>query len=48
MRKDLVIDFESIGQNVLKLPVVDVAYATFIWERFIEEPYSFGYRKMLL
>ena len=41
MRKDLVIDFESIGQNVLKLPVVDVAYATFIWERFIEEPYSF-------
>jgi len=41
MRKDLVIDFETIGQNIMKCPAVDAAWATFYWDRFLNEPYSF-------
>lgn len=41
MRKDLVIDFETIGQNTMKCPAVDAAWATFYWDRFLNEPYSF-------
>lgn len=41
MRKDLVIDFETIGQNTMKCPAVDAAWVTFYWDRFLNEPYSF-------
>jgi len=41
VRKDFIIDFESIGQNVMKCPVVDAAWATFYWDRFLDDPYSF-------
>ena len=41
MKKDFIIDFETIGQNVEKCPIVDAAWTTFEWDRFLEDPYSF-------
>ena len=41
MKQDFIIDFESIGQDSTKCPAVDAAWATFYWDRFIDEPYSF-------
>ena len=40
-RKDFIFDLETIGANVFHCPVVDVAYTTFEWDRFAEEPYTF-------
>jgi hypothetical protein len=40
-RKDFIFDMETIGANVHVCPVVDIAYYTFEWDRFIEDPYSF-------
>ena len=40
-RVDFVFDLETIGANVHTCPIVDIAYATFEWDRFIENPYSF-------
>lgn len=34
-------DFETLGQNAQKVPALDCAYTTFVWERFLDEPYSF-------
>lgn len=34
-------DFETLGQNSQKVPALDCAFTTFVWERFLEEPYSF-------
>ena len=34
-------DFETLGQNALKVPALDCSYTTFVWERFLDEPYSF-------
>ncbi len=39
--KNFIFDMETIGANVLVCPVVDMAYACFDWERFVEDPYSF-------
>lgn len=41
MRQDLILDFETFGQNVFKCPVIDVSYAVFSWDRFLDNPYSF-------
>jgi hypothetical protein len=41
MRKDFIFDLETIGPNVYACPIVDMAYATFDWGRFIDDPYSF-------
>jgi hypothetical protein len=41
MRQDFILDFETIGQNATKCPIVDCAYVVFSWDRFLEEPYSF-------
>lgn len=35
-------DFETLGQNAQKVPALDCAYSTFVWERFLDEPYSFN------
>lgn len=40
-RIDLIFDFETISANVFKCPAVDCAFATFSWERFLSNPYSF-------
>ena len=41
MRTDFILDYETIGQNARLAPAVDCSYTTFVWERFIEEPYTF-------
>lgn len=41
MKQDFILDFETIGQNVLKCPLIDVAYVAFDWDRFLSDPYSF-------
>lgn len=41
MRQDFILDIETIGQNVLKCPIIDVAYVAFDWDRFLTDPYSF-------
>jgi len=41
MKQDFILDFETIGQNVLKCPIIDVAYVAFDWDRFTADPYSF-------
>lgn len=40
-RQDFIIDFETIGQNQLKAPILDAAYVAFSWDRFTTDPYSF-------
>lgn len=40
-RKDFIFDMETIGANVHVCPVVDMAYCTFEWDRFKNDPYSF-------
>jgi hypothetical protein len=41
MSKNFIFDMETIGANVLVCPVVDMAYACFDWNRFVEDPYTF-------
>lgn len=41
MRQDFILDFETIGQNPVKAPILDVAYVAFSWDRFLDDPYSF-------
>mgnify|MGYP000421265735 CR=1 FL=1 len=41
MSKHFIFDFETIGADVLVCPVVDMAYTTFEWSRFTENPYTF-------
>lgn len=41
MRTDFILDFETMGQNALEVPIIDCAYTTFTWERFLDNPYSF-------
>ena len=40
-RQDFIFDLETIGANVFVCPVVDMAYSTFSWDRFLNDPYSF-------
>ena len=40
-RKDFIFDMETIGAGVFSCPVVDMAYTTFEWQRFLDNPYSF-------
>lgn len=40
-RKDFIFDLETLGANVHICPVVDMAYAVFEWDRFLDEPYTF-------
>jgi hypothetical protein len=41
MRTDFILDYETIGQVAYKAPAIDCSYGTFIWERFLEQPYTF-------
>jgi len=40
-KTNFIFDMETIGANVLVCPVVDMAYTTFVWQRFLDEPYTF-------
>lgn len=40
-RKDFIFDMETLGARVTSCPVVDMAYTTFEWDRFLTNPYSF-------
>lgn len=42
MRTDFILDFETIGQCSRIAPAIDCSYMTFVWERFLDEPYSFN------
>ena len=39
-RTDFILDFETLGTNRIFCPVVNVAYRTFTWDRFLENPYT--------
>lgn len=41
MRNDLIIDFETFGQNVETCPIIDCATIVFDWDRFLSNPYTF-------
>lgn len=41
MRTDFILDFETIGQCARLAPAIDCSYTTFVWDRFLEEPYTF-------
>ena len=41
MRCDFILDFETLGQDALRCPAIDCPIATFYWERFLDEPYTF-------
>ena len=42
MRKDFILDFETIGSDAKTIPVINCAYTTFAWDRFeSDNPYSF-------
>lgn len=41
MRHDLIIDFETFGQNQVTCPIINCSAYTFDWGRFGEKPYSF-------
>ena len=36
-----ILDFETFGQDALRCPAIDCSIATFYWERFLDEPYTF-------
>lgn len=39
---NFIIDFETMGQDVLEVPILDAAYMTFDWSRFTSSnPYTF-------
>ena len=39
---DLIFDFETLGQDVFKIPALDCSYLLFDWSRFVSNnPYSF-------
>ena len=40
-KQDFIIDFETIGQNAMKCPIVDAAFVVFDWDRFLTDPYTF-------
>jgi len=41
MRTDFILDFETIGQCSRIAPAIDCSYTTFVWDRFLDKPYSF-------
>ena len=42
MRKDFILDFETIGSDAKVIPVINCAYTTFEWDRFeSDRPYTF-------
>lgn len=40
-KTNFIFDMETIGANVIVCPVVDMAYTTFVWQRFLDKPYTF-------
>ena len=40
-RIDFILDFETLGQDALRCPAIDCAIATFDWDRFTTDPYTF-------
>lgn len=41
MNNHLIIDFETMGQNVMTCPIVNCAYYAFDFDRFCSNPYTF-------
>lgn len=41
MKPHLILDFETMGQNVNSCVVLDCSWIIFDWNRFLNEPYSF-------
>lgn len=41
MSTHFILDFETIGGVAREIPAIDVAYTTFEWDRFCDNPYSF-------
>lgn len=41
MRTDFILDFETIGQVASEVPAIECSYTTFVWDRFLEDPYTF-------
>ena len=43
MRNDLIIDFETMGQDVLDCAVIDISVMVFQWDKFTSnDPYNLG------
>ena len=41
-KNNFIFDMETIGANVMVCPVVDMSYTTFVWQRFLDKPYTFN------
>jgi len=40
MTNHLIFDFETLGQDVFQIPILDCSYVVFDWDRFKSNPYS--------
>ena len=40
-RTDFIFDIETMGNNVFKIPMLDISFTTFKWDRFLSKPYTF-------
>lgn len=40
MNRHFIFDFETIGQDVFEIPILDCSYMVFDWDRFISKPYT--------
>ena len=41
MKKDFILDFETIGQIPYFAPAICCSYYIFDWDRFLNQPYTF-------
>jgi len=41
MNTHFILDFESLGNNIKTTPLVNCAFTTFDWDRFVSDPYTF-------
>ena len=41
MRHDLILDYETMGQDVATCPAIDCSVFVFDWDRFLNDPYTF-------
>lgn len=39
-KEHLILDFETMGQDVFKIPILDCSFVAFDWQRFTNQPYS--------
>lgn len=40
MTTHMILDFETLGQDVLSCPIIDCSYVAFEYERFLDQPYT--------